>query len=163
MRWGLVPSFAKNEEESRSVSDASPSCSPSQKKTAFLPPQKFDHLSKSAALSQGVQCFQGWQFHLQRADRRCAPCRTCAFYTLPASGAKSSAGAESRNLWRRLLDKRRCIVLFDGFYEWKAGNNRSTSCPFLSNTSCRCKVYQICIDLLYNHTIYRCWISPVCK
>lgn len=148
MRWGLVPSFAKNEEESRSVSDASPSCSPSQKKTAFLPPQKFDHLSKSAALSQGVQCFQGWQFHLQRADRRCAPCRTCAFYTLPASGAKSSAGAESRNLWRRLLDKRRCIVLFDGFYEWKAGNNRSTSCPFLSNTSCRCKVYQICIDLL---------------
>ena len=35
--------------------------------------------------------------------------------------------------------------------------------PFLSNTSCRCKVYQICIDLLHNHTVYRCWISPVCK
>jgi len=29
-------------------------------------------------------------------------------------------GAESSNLWRRLLDQRRGVVLFDGFYEWMA-------------------------------------------
>jgi len=29
-------------------------------------------------------------------------------------------GAESSNLWRRLLDRSRGVVLFDGFYEWKA-------------------------------------------
>eukprot|EP00438_Fugacium_kawagutii_P034427 Skav211618 [mRNA] locus=scaffold3083:370789:373484:- [translate_table: standard] len=34
--------------------------------------------------------------------------------------AAKTHGAESRNLWKRLLDKRRCVVLFDGFYEWKA-------------------------------------------
>jgi putative SOS response-associated peptidase YedK len=28
-------------------------------------------------------------------------------------------GAESSGLWRRLLDSKRCIVLLDGFYEWK--------------------------------------------
>lgn len=27
---------------------------------------------------------------------------------------------ESSGLWRRLVDSRRCVVLFDGFYEWKA-------------------------------------------
>jgi len=28
-------------------------------------------------------------------------------------------GAESSGLWRRLLDSKRCVVLLDGFYEWK--------------------------------------------
>lgn len=29
-------------------------------------------------------------------------------------------GLESSGMWRRLLDGHRCVVLFDGFYEWKA-------------------------------------------
>lgn len=43
-------------------------------------------------------------------------------------------GAETRNLWRRLLDTRRCIVLFDGFYEWKAHADGKTKIPmFIRN------------------------------
>mmetsp|Transcript_13535 Transcript_13535/g.32140 ORF Transcript_13535/g.32140 Transcript_13535/m.32140 type:complete len:328 (+) Transcript_13535:43-1026(+) len=41
-------------------------------------------------------------------------------------------GAESSNLWRRLLDRRRCVVLFDGFYEWKA-NGKSKTPMFIRN------------------------------
>ncbi|CAK9083958.1 U1 small nuclear ribonucleoprotein A (U1 snRNP A) (U1-A) (U1A) [Durusdinium trenchii] len=42
--------------------------------------------------------------------------------------------AETRNLWRRLLDTRRCIVLFDGFYEWKAHADGKTKIPmFIRN------------------------------
>merc|ERR1712048_285744 len=29
-------------------------------------------------------------------------------------------GAETSNLWRRLLNSNRGVVIFDGFYEWKA-------------------------------------------
>lgn len=74
MRWGLVPSFAKNEEEYN-------------------------------AFKGGNSTFNA------RIE-----------------------GAESRNLWRRLLDKRRCIVLFDGFYEWKAHVDGKTKIPmFIRN------------------------------
>eukprot|EP00434_Breviolum_minutum_P010034 symbB.v1.2.008850.t1/scaffold553.1/size187910/11 len=73
MRWGLVPSFAKNEEE--------------------------------------YNAFKGNSTFNARIE-----------------------GAESRNLWRRLLDKRRCIVLFDGFYEWKAHVDGKTKIPmFIRN------------------------------
>jgi len=41
-------------------------------------------------------------------------------------------GAESSNLWRRLLDRRRCVILFDGFYEWKA-NGKSKTPMFIRN------------------------------
>lgn len=74
MRWGLVPSFAKNEEEYN-------------------------------AFKGGNSTFNA------RIE-----------------------GAETRNLWRRLLDKRRCIVLFDGFYEWKAHVDGKTKIPmFIRN------------------------------
>lgn len=34
-------------------------------------------------------------------------------------------GAEASSLWRRLLDGQRCVVLFDGFYEWKASTGKT--------------------------------------
>ncbi|CAE8658477.1 unnamed protein product, partial [Polarella glacialis] len=41
-------------------------------------------------------------------------------------------GAESSNLWRRLIDKQRGVVLFDGFYEWKA-NGKSKVPMYIRN------------------------------
>ncbi|CAE7198916.1 CPI1 [Symbiodinium natans] len=41
-------------------------------------------------------------------------------------------GAEGSSLWRRLLDRRRCVVLFDGFYEWKA-NGKTKTPMFIRN------------------------------
>jgi len=30
------------------------------------------------------------------------------------------------NMWRRLVEQRRCLVLFDGFYEWKSKDGKKT-------------------------------------